>query len=140
MAIEAVTSGRMRRGKLQVSLTPTFSRQLKTFKDGPVLVRIERTRASRSQQQNRYWWGVCIHLVSEHTGYSPEEIHELAKQMFLPKTLAVANGNGEIVGEYVLGGSSTKLDVVEFGAFIERFKQWAAETLDVVIPDPDGHP
>ena len=126
----------MRRGKLQVSMTPSFERGLKTFRDGPVTVRIERKRASRSKQQNKYWWGVCIALVSEHTGYSPEEVHEIAKQLFLPKRLAVANGNGEIVGEYVLGGSSGKLDVVEFGEFMERFKQWAAETLDVVIPDP----
>lgn len=98
---------------------------------------VRRLRATRSQQQNRYWWGVCVHLVSEHTGYTPEEVHEIAKQMFIPKRLAVSDGNGEIKGEFVMGGSTRTLNTEEFSEFTERFKQWAALELGVYIPDPN---
>ena len=135
---EIVTTARVQRGKLTVRAWNRVQRQLERSKDGEYVIRIERRHAHRSQQQNRFYWGVCVHLVSEHTGYDPDEVHQLAKQMFLPKTLALADGNGEVVGEYVLGGSTTKLNTVEFGEFIERFRRWAAEMLDVVIPDPEG--
>lgn len=106
-----------------------------------VLVRIERLKATRSAEANRYWWGVCVELVSAHTGYTPEEIHELAKQKFLPKSIALKDGNGTLKDMYVIGGSTAKLDGAAFWDFVERFREWAAMELDVVIPDPEhrGH-
>lgn len=57
--------------------------------------------------------------------------------MFLPKKLAICDGNGEVKGEVVIGGTTTSLNRIEFGEFVDRFRQWAAEELSVVIPDPD---
>lgn len=105
---------------------------------GEVELVARKKRATRSQSQNAYWWGVCVELVSEHTGYTPDEVHEIAKQMFLPKKLAVQSGNGEIKGEFVIGGTTTTLNKTEFGEFMESFRRWAAEDLGVVIPDPEG--
>lgn len=133
-----VTSASVTKGKLHVRNWNRIAAQLARSKDGEYVITIERKHATRSHQQNRYWWGVCVQLVSEHTGYDPEEVHELAKQMFIPKRVALADGNGEVVGEYVLGGSTARLDRLAFGEFIERFRRWAAESLGVVIPDPDG--
>jgi len=127
----------MRRGKLQVSVTKDFTAQLKTFRDGPVTVRIERKRASRSQAQNRLYWGVYVDALSQHTGHTPDEIHDLLKAKFLPKKLAVCNGNGEVVGEYVLGGSTTKLDVLEFGAYLDAIREWAL-SLSCVLPEKEA--
>lgn len=103
-------------------------------------ITVRRLTATRSQQANKYWWGVCVALVSESTGYSPEEIHEIAKQMFLPKKLAFADGNGEVVGEFVMGGSTRSLNTKEFAEFVERFRRWAAEELEVYIPDANEPP
>lgn len=130
--------GVVRNGRLRIDQSNVFAAQLQSLRDGVVEISIERKRATRSQQANRYWWGVCVALVSEHTGYSPDEVHELAKQMFLPKRLAVADGNGEVKGEFVIGGSTSKLSTVQFGEFIERYRLWSAETLGVEIPLPDG--
>ena len=30
--------------------------------------------STRSNEQNSYYWGVVVALLSEHTGYTPEEI------------------------------------------------------------------
>lgn len=139
MATEAVTTGRMRRGKLQVSTTPRFQAELKAFRDGPVTVRIERKRASRSRQANAYYWAVVVALLSEHTGHTPEELHEYLKARFLPKRLALANQNGEIVDEFVIGGSTGKLDVVQFYEYVQEVKQWALDSLGVHMPEPTEH-
>lgn len=136
---EVIGVAQVKDGRLFIKNRRAFDQRIARFDDRWILeVTVKRLRATRSQQQNRYWWGVCVELVSEHTGYTPEDIHEIAKQMFIPKRLAVADGNGEIQGEFVVGGSTRQMNTEEFGEFIERFKQWAAETLDVVIPDPES--
>ena len=136
---EVIGVAQVKDGRLFIKNRQAFDQRIARFDDRWILeVTVKRLRATRSQQQNRYWWGVCVELVSEHTGYTPEDIHEIAKQMFIPKRLAVADGNGEIQGEFVVGGSTRQMNTEEFGEFIERFKQWAAETLDVVIPDPES--
>ena len=39
-----------------------------------------------------------------------------------------------------VGGSTTKLNKIEFGEYLRAIQQWAAEDLDVYIPDPeDAH-
>ncbi len=136
---EVVGTGQVKHGKLFINHRRQFDQQVRGLDERWILeVIVRRLRATRSTQQNRYWWGVCVELVSQHTGYTPDEVHEIAKQMFIPKRLAVQDGNGEIQGEFVIGGSTRQMNTAEFSAFTERFKQWAAETLDVVIPDPEG--
>lgn len=107
--------------------TDDFTRALQSFRDGPVTVRIERKRATRSTQANRLYWGVYVATLSDYTGFTPDEMHEVLKAKFLPKRLAVCDRNGEVVDEYVLGGSTTKLDVVEFGDYLAAIQAWAQE-------------
>lgn len=134
---EVTATAHVKRGRLVIRNQRQFDNQIRGLDERWILeVSIRRLRAARSQQQNAYWWGVCMALASEQTGYSPEEMHEIAKQLFLPKKLAVADGNGEIVGEFVMGGTTRTLNTAEFSEFTERFKRWCAETLDLVIPDP----
>lgn len=135
---EVYGSAQVKNGRLFIENRRVFDQQVALLDPRWALeVTVRRRKATRSVRANRYWWGICVQLVAEHTGYTPEEIHDIAKQMFLPKTLAVNDGNGEIKGEFVIGGSTRKLNTAEFAEFVERFKQWAATTLDVVIPDAD---
>jgi hypothetical protein len=101
-------------------------------------VRIEPHKDGRSQKQNRWYWGQVLGLVSEHTGYTPEELHEYFKSRFIPKRIALSDDNGVVVDDRVIGGSSAKLDVEAFAHYCECIRQFAAEDLGVVIPDPDG--
>lgn len=114
-----------------------LSAALQARRDGPLVVTIERKHATRSLAQSAYYWSVVVKLLSEHTGYDPDEIHDVLKAKFLPKALALTDGNGEIKDELVIGGTTTRLNKIEFGEFMERVRQWAAEDLQVFIPDPD---
>lgn len=107
--------------------------------DGPCEIVVKRRRSTRSEAANNYYWGGVIEALSQHTGYTPDEMHAICKAKFLPKKLAICDGNGEIQGEYVIGGSTTKLNVLEFGDYLAAIRAWALE-LGCHIDDPvDAH-
>lgn len=133
-----VAAGTIRAGRVWFHNRRAFDAAVASVREGSeVEIAITLLRATRSVQQNRWYWGVCIHLLSEYTGYSPEEMHEFLKAKFLPKHLAVMNGNGVVVDHYVIGGSTRALNTVEFKEYTEAIQQWAAEDVGVVIPDPN---
>jgi hypothetical protein len=136
MTGEYITTGRIEGGKLEIRNRAGLSQALRGMKDGEVLITIERVKATRSSQANRWYWGVIVQMLSDHTGYTPDEMHSVLKAKFIPKRFAVANGNGEIQDELVIGGSTAILNTVEFSEYCEAIRMWAAESLSVVIPDP----
>lgn len=133
---EIVATARLVKGRLHVRNWSAVADSLASMKDRELLIRIEAAYANRSQQQNRWYWGCLVQAVADHTGYTPDEIHEIFKAKFIPKRLAVTNGNGEIRGEFVLGGSTSKLDTIDFAQYCESIREWAALDLGLDIPDP----
>lgn len=100
---------------------------------------LERLGATRSARQNRAWWRVVIQTLSNHTGYTREEMHEIVKLKLLSTKYLLPHAvTGEVVEEVTLGGSTRKLDKVKFNDLIRRTQEWAAQELAVVIPDPDA--
>lgn len=133
--MEFVTTGFVHDGKLTVRNRKHFDAWLEKLDRGEVIVTIEKAHATRSEQQNRWYWAVILKHLSEHTGYTAEELHEYCKQRFNSKTLVICNDQGEITDEETVGLSTTKLNKLTFGEYCESIRQWAAE-LGVVIPDP----
>lgn len=124
--------------RLHILNRRAFDASVSELREGwQVEVTVKRLRATRSLEQNAYYWGVVVQLLSEHTGYTPEDIHELLKAKFIPKRLAVCDGNGVIHGEFVLGGSTRLMNKLEFGEYMDGIREWAADSLGVVIPDPN---
>jgi hypothetical protein len=116
-------------GKLLLRQADRFPEQVQQLRDGVYEIRLERLRATRSQQQNRFYWSVIMQTLADHTGHSPDELHEICKAKFLPKQLAMTDGNGEIVGEFVIGGTTTTLSTEQFRDYCDRIMAWADETL-----------
>jgi hypothetical protein len=92
-----------------------------------VEVIIRKPRTKRSDVQNSYYWGVVIELLSKELGYDKDEMHEILKYKFLQ-----SNAMGM---PYIK--STTKLSTGEFEEYLSKIKQWAAEFLHIVIPDPN---
>lgn len=90
---------------------------------GPVEIIIRPVKQKRSLPSNRYYWGVVLRLISEHTGHTQEEVHTEMKDMFLRW--------------YYLIESTTKADGSQFFGYLEFIKWWAASWLGVYIPDPN---
>jgi hypothetical protein len=107
-----------------------------TLQDGKYRLRISRA-GKRSIMQNGYYWGCVIPAIQSGlydlgTEADKEEIHEWMKAKFNYAELV-----NEITGQYErLPLSTTKLTKLEFCEYIEKIVRFAAEFLNVVIPDP----
>lgn len=130
--------GRVEHGKVSFRHPELLWAAVKRWEGKDIDLEIGPHKDSRSLRQNRWYWGQILGLISEHTGYEPEELHEYFKSRFLPKRVALADCNGVVVDDKVVGGSSAKLDIEAFGEYCESIRKFAAEELGVVIPDPDG--
>jgi nitrogen fixation protein len=87
---EYIANGTIKGGQLRIRNKRMFDLAMASMpEDAEVLVTVERVRATRSLAQNRWYWGVIVKAISDTTGYDPLEIHELLKEKFLPKTLAL---------------------------------------------------
>ena len=108
-----VASATVKDGRLFIHNRKAFDSAVSGIRPGTeVEIAVTRLYATRSVKQNRWYWGVCVFLLSEHTGYGPEEMHDILKAKFLAKHLAVSNGNGRIVDSFVIGGSTRELNTV----------------------------
>lgn len=62
MTGEYITTGVIEGGKLEIRNRAGLSLALRGMKDGEVLIRIERLRATRSAKQNAWYWGVIVQM------------------------------------------------------------------------------
>jgi len=132
-------SGRVQKGKLFIRNRRLFDRQVAELKESWELeILVQRLRATRSPMQNRWYWGQVVGLVSQYTGSTPDDIHGIYKAKFLPRIISVPNiRTGEVVAEFTLGGSTRTMNTTEFSEYCEAIRDWAADTLGVIIPDPE---
>jgi hypothetical protein len=138
---EIQASCSVRNGRLYFRNRREFDRAISQIPEAWELeLCVTRLQAARSQALNRYYWGVVVALIAGHTGYTVDETHDALKSLHLSKTLAMQNGNGEVVGEIVIGGSTRKLTNREFQDYCGRIRQWASEHLDCFIPEPNEEP
>jgi hypothetical protein len=123
------------RGRLKLNRV-RLEKLLRTKRDCELVLVIEKRHATRSLAQNSWYWAGVIGTISDYTGYTPEEVHEFCKAKFLPRKVTLADKHGEVVEEITIGRTTTKLNKVEMGEYIEAIRAWAAETLDLNIPNP----
>lgn len=105
-----------------------------------VKVTVEMHRKRRSDQQNRYLWGVCYPTILREggeplRGWTSEDLHEL----FLGRHFGweVLEGFGQKRKRPIR--RSSVLSTVEFMDFVASIQQFAAE-YQVYIPDPNEAP
>lgn len=115
------------KGRLRLKHADEFTHTLLSF-GGPTRVRlmIDRWKDLRSDNQNRYYWGVVIKILSDELGYFPEEMHEALKLKFLrkeSKPLPTVR-------------STTSLTTSEFEDYLETVRVWAITEYQIRIPMP----
>lgn len=120
------------KGKLKIYDRPKFDEYLQTLPDKVfIVVKSAKEREIRSNEQNRYYWGVVVELISEHTGYTKDEVHEILKALFLSRPI-------EIGGKEVLISKSTaSLNTKEMEEYLEGIRVWAVDKVGLSIPEPE---
>lgn len=98
----------------------------------PVSVEIKEYKKNRSNAQNRTYW-MWLKVLSVHTGYDDDELHETLKIRLL------GTDSKMILGENMtLPKSTTKLNMKEFADYLGKIEMMA-ETLCVKLPHPDDY-
>lgn len=124
-------------GRIHMDAPEVFKQAARALAGKPAQLTLGPVSKRRSDRQVRWYWGQVLELMSAHTGHTPDELHEYCKARFIPKRLAICDGNGVVVDDRVIGGSTTKLNTGEMADYCEAIRQFAAEELSLVIPDPD---
>jgi hypothetical protein len=95
-------------------------------------VEIRAFKKDRTSKQNRYYHGVVLKTISDYTGYSQGELHELFKSNLLPsKVIVIADKQVEYTQ------STTELTTAQFERYISEIVQFASDSLSLYIPDPN---
>lgn len=117
--------GHIQDGKLTLANRNSFANYLLTL-NGKVELTVKKYHRNRSNEQNRYWWGVVVKILADHLGYDSQEMHDALKWEFLRKDGPMPTVKG-----------TSKLNTKEFCELIERVQRWVAMTFQVYIPDPN---
>lgn len=95
-------------------------------------VEIRAFKKDRSSQQNKYYWGTVLKVISDYTGYSGSDLHELFKLNLLPsKVIELGDKRVSVTP------STTDLTTIEFEQYIAEIMQFAADSLSLYIPSPN---
>lgn len=118
---------KIEKGKIRLYDQRNFNNYINHLQGKEVQVSVGLVKKQRSNNQNRFLWGVCYKLLSDTTGYIPEEVHDAMRMMFLlDKTREIPT---------LL--STTGLTTKEFEEYLEKIRIWAAQELSCIIPLPN---
>jgi len=134
--MEFVTSAFVKDGKLTVRNRRQLLDAVARWKDCEAIVTVEKAHATRSMAQNDYYHAVVVARIAAYWKRNVKETHEILKATFLPHEKAQRGENGALMSGYVIGGSTTKLNKLEFIEYLEAIVMHFAER-GLVIPDPD---
>lgn len=87
----------------------------------PKQVDISDYRRRRSLNANARYWAGVVTPIADHTGHTPEEIHEILKEQFCPAKEI------ELSGKQFMRKSTTALNVTEFMDYCTRCEVFAIE-------------
>jgi hypothetical protein len=109
------------------------------------LVSVRKDRASLSERQRRWYFGEILKRITEHTGQDVDDLHLYFKDRFLGspdhRLLVLVDGHGDVVDERDLldGPSITTLSTTAMADYCDQIRMFAADRLQVDIPNPDPH-
>ena len=124
-------NGLIDKGKLILSGEDRFNTYLSSLEGKSVEVTVQIPVKICSGRERRYYFGVVVRSISDFTGHTPEEVHEILKSMFL-----VVHTTIQGIGvDYVR--STTSLPTVEMEEYLSKCREWSAITLGESIPEPN---
>ena len=117
--LNKIFRGKVEGGRIRLLNKGAFRSYLALFEGKPIELIIREKRYVRSDEQNKYYWGVIISILGDNFGYEKDEMHEILKKKFGIK-------------------STSDLKSPEFKEYINKIIVWAASDLGIALPDPDS--
>lgn len=123
--------GRIENGRLILDEKDAFTSFVSKWEGKEIALSIKKSASTRTNAENRYYWGVIVNMVAAEVGIIPDDAHELLKGLFLKVGVEHEGKRYEIVR------STSSLSVSEFEDYAEKCRQWSAVELDCPIPLPN---
>jgi hypothetical protein len=93
---------------------------------------IRPVRVIRTDRQNKYYWSVVVDYIARQIGETDKNaVHKSLAMQFIGYEQNMIGGV-----EFATVPSTANLSTVEFTEYIETVRRWAAEFLNLNIPDP----
>ena len=126
-----------RQGRLYFRDRRAMDLHVSAFAEGAMVqVTIGAIEKTRSNAQNRYYWGVVVAYVREKIGLTPKEAHALLGAEFLMVEERIELPGGK-VKTYGRIRSTSELTTAEFERYMDDCRMWAGVELGVGIPTPN---
>lgn len=133
MSLTPIFTGRVLKGALLVLDRPRdYGRHVRSLAGEYVELVLRKQRTQRSYDQLRYWFGVPMALLSDHTGYTKMQMHYLCLAICFGVVADAQTGR-----EIPVVPASRHLTVAQFSTLIEWCPSWAMETYQVSVPLPN---
>ena len=130
---DLVAYGHVEGGKLKLNSRASFEEGVRVLPDGMYVLALTKDKPPKSRQLEKWIHGVAVNMIATETGQDPEDVWEFLKLKFRPIPVIIGD-------ELVFVGKSTaglKMTVEEQQRFKEQIQAWAAEFLNINIPDPN---
>jgi hypothetical protein len=122
-----VTTAYVEDGKLHVRNRKAFDQAVGSWPEGEYIVTVEKAHATRSIEQNKFYWKAFVQPLAEYTGHSANEIHAYLKKRFLPAPkVEIRDADGFVIDEQDMEPSTTTLNKVEFSEYLQQIEEFAA--------------
>lgn len=118
------------KGILKIRNREKFDLYCAGLRDGDYELILRRKMSKRSDQQNRWYWGVVLETIAQETENDKDQLHDVFKHKYLKTKIFIGKK------EYESTRSTTALNKIEFGDYIERIRAEVAD-IGISIPDPD---
>ncbi len=125
--MDYILRGKVEDNKLCFINSEKYHKILNVFNGKPIEIVFRKIRTPRSGQQNKYYWGVVIKIIADELGYGQDDAHYALRAKFLM--------SGE-PNKLMVPISTTDLSTVQFETYMSDIRQWAAEFLNINIPEP----
>jgi hypothetical protein len=106
---------------------------LRSLEGKNVQLTLGKVKELRTEQQMRYYFGVVVKLIADYTGDDIDTIHEFLKDKFAPKKTITVEKETRVVP----GCTHDLFKDNFFEDYVDHIRQWAAQELQIVIPDPN---
>jgi hypothetical protein len=127
-------------GKLPDAMRREIANVIYRLGGKKVTVTVKETPKARSNNQNSYYWGICIPICTQimrdaGNAVSEEDVHAFLKEHVggLVTLFITPKGQRKAVVR-----SSASLGTKEFEEYLEKVRMWALEE-NVIIPLPNEH-
>lgn len=94
--------------------------------DGDFVFHINTIKTQRSLHINNYYWGVVLEAISEYSGHTKDELHDIFATSMLP--LVIFRNYQDL--------TSTECSSKEMWEYCLKIRHWFLKFTGRIIPDP----